>query len=176
MLIFVLVFVMGCVCGLRSMTGPAIVCWAARLGWLQLDGTRLAFLHNPISLVVFTLLAIGELVADKLPFIPGRTTPGPLVVRFISGALCGSALTLSAHAAWPAGALVGGVGAIAGSYAGYYVRRSLTVGRRLPDLPVALVEDLVAIGLGLYVTSGGFHRGAVVLSAMLPGAILRRIC
>ena len=147
-IVFSLAFLIGCVCGLRSMTGPALVCWGAHLGWLQLDGSRLGFLHNPVSLAVFTLLAIGELIADKLPFIPSRVTPGPLVVRFLFGALCGSALGISAGVAWFGPALLGGIGGVAGAYAGYLLRRSLTAGKGLPDLPVALVEDLIAVGGG----------------------------
>jgi uncharacterized membrane protein len=43
-LILVLAFGLGVVAGLRSMTAPAIVSWAARLGGLHLAGTPLAFL------------------------------------------------------------------------------------------------------------------------------------
>jgi len=135
------------------MTGPALVCWGAHLGWLQLDGTKLAFLHNHISLVVFSLLAIGELIADKLPFIPSRTEPGPLVVRFVFGAACGVALALTGGAGWFAGALLGGIGGVAGAYAGYYLRRWLTLDRGLPDFPIAVLEDLVAVGGGLLIIS-----------------------
>ena len=116
-IILVLAFLMGCVCGLRSLTGPAIICWGAHLGWLQLDDTKLAFLHSPIALVVFTALAAGELVADKLPFTPNRTMSGSLVVRFALGALCGLALSLSAETSWLPGALLAGIGAVAASYA-----------------------------------------------------------
>jgi uncharacterized membrane protein len=146
-------FLLGCVCGLRSMTGPALVCWGGRLGWLHLDGTKLSFLHNPVSLIVFSLLALGELVADKLPFIPSRIEPGPLGVRFLFGAMCGAALCLSANVGWIAGAMVGGVGGIVGGLAGYHLRRWLTKGRGLPDPPIALLEDAAAIGGGLFLVS-----------------------
>src|SRR5271170_5123529 len=99
-LVLALAFLMGCVCGLRSMTGPAIVCWAAHLGRINLDGSKLAFLHHPVSLVIFTLAAVGELIADKLPFIPRRTMVGPLAVRVICGAVCGCAVTLLVGSAW----------------------------------------------------------------------------
>jgi uncharacterized membrane protein len=151
--VFLLAFLIGCVCGLRSMTAPALVCWGAHLGWLKLDGSKLGFLHNNISLGVFTLLAIGELIADKLPFIPSRTTPGPLVVRFVFGAVSGVALCISGGASWLPGALLGGIGGVAGAYAGYYLRRWLTSDKGLPDFAVALVEDVVAIGGGLLIVS-----------------------
>ena len=95
MVILLYAFLIGCVCGLRSMTAPAVVAWGAHLGWLHLDGSLLAFLGNKISLVVFSLFAIGELIADKLPFIPGRTQAGPLGVRILFGAICGAALCIS---------------------------------------------------------------------------------
>jgi uncharacterized membrane protein len=152
-LVLLLAILIGCVCGLRSMTGPALICWGAHFGWLQLDGSKLAFLHNPISLVVFSLLAFGELVADKLPFIPSRIQPGPLVVRFLFGAVCGVALCFSAGAAWLPGALLGGIGGVASAFAGYYLRRELTLGRGLPDVAVALAEDIVAIGGGFLIVS-----------------------
>jgi uncharacterized membrane protein len=151
--VYALAFLIGCVCGLRSMTGPAVVCWGAHFGWLPLDGSKLGFLHNNISLAVFTLLATGELVADKLPVIPSRVEPGPLVVRFLFGALCGVALCLASGAAWLPGALLGGLGGVAGAYAGYHLRRWLTVGRGLPDIAIALIEDAVAIGGGLLIVS-----------------------
>jgi uncharacterized membrane protein len=145
-LFFTLIFLLGAVCGLRSMTGPAVVCWGAHLGWVHLDGSKLGFLHTTASLVIFTLLAIGELVADKLPGIPSRITAGPLVVRFLFGALCGTALSLSSGVALLPGILAAGIGALTGAFAGYYLRHWLTTGRRLPDFPIALVEDVIAVG------------------------------
>lgn len=61
---FLLLFVFGFVDGLRSFTAPALVCWAD-LGWLHFTGTKLAFIDHPSTLIVFTLLAIVELIADK---------------------------------------------------------------------------------------------------------------
>ena len=160
-LLLVFVLLLGVVCGLRSMIGPAVICWGAHLGWLQLDHSRLAFLHTIVSLVVFTVLALGELVADKLPKTGARTAPGPLAVRFISGALCGAALCLSASRPVVAGIIGGGVGAIAGSFGGYRVRHWLTTARALPDFPIAATEDLIALALGLLVVSR-FMNPAIV--------------
>jgi uncharacterized membrane protein len=102
-------------------------------------------------LVVFTLFALGEIVADKLPFIPRRTEAGPLGVRIFFGAGCGAALCVS-HAASPAlGAVLGGVGGIAGAFAGYHYRRGLSA--KIPDPLLALLEDLVAVGGGLLLVS-----------------------
>ncbi len=140
-------FLIGCVCGLRSMTAPAVVAWGARLGWLHLGGSPLAFLANQISLVVFSLFALGELIADKLPFIPRRTQAGPLIVRIVFGAGCGAALCFSGAAAGIVGALLGGLGGVTGAFAGYRYRAGLS--GKAPDFVLALVEDAVAVGGGL---------------------------
>jgi uncharacterized membrane protein len=145
-------FLIGCVCGLRSMSAPAVVAWGAHLGWLHLQGSLLAFFVHKLSLVIFSVFAIGELIADKLPFIPARTQAGPLAVRIIFGALCGAALCISAAVASPmAGALLGAVGGVAGAFAGYTYRRRLAP--MAPDLVLALLEDLVAVGGGLFLVS-----------------------
>jgi uncharacterized membrane protein len=151
MVILLYAFLLGFVCGLRSMTAPAVVAWGAHLGWLHLQGSLLAFLANKISLVIFSLFALFELIADKLPFIPPRTQAGPLIVRILFGAMCGAALCFSSSGPPILGALSGGLGGIVGAFAGYAYRRrfSLTV----PDLLLALLEDLVAVGGGLLLVS-----------------------
>jgi uncharacterized membrane protein len=151
--ILLFAFLIGCVCGLRSMTAPAVVAWGAHMGWLHLDGSWLAWVANKISLVVFSLLAIGELIADKLPFIPGRTQPGPLGARIVFGAICGAALSLSGGASPLLGGILGGLGGIAGAFAGYNYRRWLSRGMKGSDLLIALLEDVVAVGGGILLVS-----------------------
>ena len=62
----------GGVTGLRSLATPAVLCWAIHLGWLHFAGTKFAFISHPVTLVVFTLLALIELTLDKLPKTPAR--------------------------------------------------------------------------------------------------------
>ncbi len=141
----------GFVCGLRSMTAPAVVCWGTRLGWLSLAGSWLNFLAHPVALIIFTLCAIGELIADKFPNIPSRTQIGPLGFRIVFGGICGAALAFSAHAMLAAGAAAGAVGAVTGAYLGYGYRRWST--GKIPALMAALLEDAVAVGTGFLVVS-----------------------
>ena len=135
------------------MMAPAVVCWAAHFGWLSLSHSPLNFLTYKVSLVIFTLLAVGELIGDKLPKTPSRISLFPLIARAVSGALAGAALVITAGASLAVGIVGGAVGALVGSFLGYYLRRTLTQSAGLPDLPVALLEDLVAIGGGLFVAS-----------------------
>jgi uncharacterized membrane protein len=151
MVILSYAFLLGCICGLRSMTAPAVVAWGAHLGWLHLEGSLLAFFANKISLVIFSLFALGELIADKLPFIPPRTQAGPLGVRILFGAVCGAAVCISVGASLMGGAVLGGLGGIAGAFAGYHYRRRLT--SMVPDILLALIEDLVAVGGGFLLVS-----------------------
>jgi uncharacterized membrane protein len=148
-----LAFLIGGVCGLRSMTGPAVTCWAAHLGWLHVKGSHVAFTGSWIAVSVFSVCALGELVADKLPKIPRRTESGPLAVRAVAGALCGGAVAVGGGADFVTGCMLGGLGGLMGAFAGYWARKEATSEGRLPDLPVALIEDLIAVGGGLFLVS-----------------------
>ena len=152
-LVYLLAFGIGIVTGLRSLTGPALVCWAAHLGWINLEGTRLVFMESPLATYGFSALALGELVADKLPFIPSRTSPGPLFGRVVLGALSGATLCAAAGQSLAAGAIAGGAGGVIGAFAGYQARARLVKTSRLPDWVIALSEDLVAVGGGLFLVS-----------------------
>src|SRR5260370_22973013 len=118
-------FGIGIVAGLRSMTAPAIVSWAARLHRFDLSGSRLAFLASAAAVYIFSALGIGELIADKLPFVPNRTSPLPMVFRVLSGAICGAALCIAANRLILAGALLGGLGAAHRAFGGFSVCRRL---------------------------------------------------
>jgi uncharacterized membrane protein len=146
-------FGIGIVAGLRSMTAPAVVSWAARLHRLDLQGSQLAFLASAAAAYTFSALGIGELVADKLPFVPNRTSPLPITFRILSGAVCGAALGISANRLIVQGALLGGLGAVNGAFGGFHVRRLLVKYLRIPDLGIALAEDALAIAAGVFIVS-----------------------
>jgi uncharacterized membrane protein len=142
-----LAFAIGVVAGLRSFTAPAAVCWAAHLGWLHLEGSKLAFLGTSIAVYIASALALVELVLDKQAWMGARTKPGPLIDRLIMGALSGAAL-----GSMP-GAISGCVGALVGTYGGYQARRRIVANLKVPDIAVALVEDALAVGGALLIVS-----------------------
>ena len=146
-LLFLLAIGIGIVAGLRSLTAPAIVCWGAYLGWINLHGSPLSFMGSPIAVGIFTLLAILELVADKLPKTPARTAAFPLIARLIMGALCGACLYAAGAAAPIPGAVFGAIGALIGTFAGYHIRHALVTKSNLKDIMVAVPEDIIAIVL-----------------------------
>jgi uncharacterized membrane protein len=139
-----LAFLIGVFAGLRSLTAPAVVSWATYLGWLKLDGP-LALFGHVASVAIFTVLAIAELVADKLPKTPARTAPLGLDARIVTGAISGAAVAVTGNQAAALGAALGAVGGVVGAFAGYQARVRLvkTLGTR--DLFVALLEDAIAI-------------------------------
>lgn len=149
----VLAFLMGAVAGLRSMTAPAVVAWGARLGRLQLQSTALAFLGSAVAAWLLAALALGELVADKLPTTPSRTRPGPFAGRILTGALSGAALSAGHGGALAAGAAAGAIGAVAGTLGGYAARTRLVPALGVPDYVVALAEDVVAVGGALLIVT-----------------------
>src|SRR6266513_1549858 len=139
--VFVLALAIGTVAGLRSLTAPGVVAWGAHLGWLNLHGSPLAFMGSTAAVTIFSLLALGELIADKLPMIPKRTAPAPLLARVVTGGLCGACLCAAVGNSLLAGTLLGGIGGIFGAFLGYSIRRHLDF--HVKDLVIAVCEDVI---------------------------------
>jgi uncharacterized membrane protein len=150
---FLLSFLLGVVDGLRSMTAPAVVCWGAYFGWLHFAGTKFAFIDHRSTLIIFTVLAIVELILDKLPNTPSRTAPVGLTARIVLGGASGVALATGAGISISSAGALASIGAIAGTFAGYHVRHALVSRAHLPDLVVAIAEDAIAIAGGLLIVS-----------------------
>ena len=151
-MLYGLALIAGIVAGSRTLIAPAAVSWAARLGFLNLDGSWLAFMGYAWTPWIFTALAIVELVADQLPSTPSRKVPPQFGARIVSGALCGATIGASGGS-WIGGLVAGVIGAVVGTYGGAEVRARMAkaFGR---DLPAALIEDAGAIVLGLIVVWG----------------------
>src|SRR5713101_257291 len=92
---YVFAVLIGVLTGLRSMTAPAVVSWAAHCGCLHLENTWLAFLGHAVTPYILTVLAIVELIADKLPKTPSRKAPVGFIGRILAGGLCGAAIGAS---------------------------------------------------------------------------------
>ncbi len=94
--------------------------------------------------------AVGELIADKLPATPSRLGAAPLAFRVVSGGW--SAVTLSAGNRTVGPWLLGALGATVGANAGYWLRRKLARSFAIPDFPLALAEDAIALSIAYAVT------------------------
>jgi uncharacterized membrane protein len=146
--IYLLCLAIGIVAGLRAMTAPAAVSWAAYLGWLKLDESILAFMGYAWTPWIFTVLAVAELVTDQLPATPSRTVPIQFGTRILSGAVTGAALGVVAGSL-VIGAVLGIAGGVIGTLGGRAARATLA--RKFNDRPAALLEDAVAIAAAVLV-------------------------
>jgi uncharacterized membrane protein len=152
-LVLTLAFAIGLIAGLRSMTAPAVVSWAARLKWIDLQHSSLSFLGSSVAAYVLAVFAVGELIADKLPMTPSRTKPPGLIIRFVTGGLSGAALCAAANQSLLIGATLGGLGGLIGAFVGYQIRTRLARALKVPDFVIAVVEDAVAIAGGFFIAS-----------------------
>lgn len=156
-LVLVLALLIGVVAGMRSLTAPAVLAWAALLHWINLDGTWASWLGHPVTVTVLTILALVELVTDKLPSTPARTIAVQFGARIVLGGFAGAVLGTAWAYRWSSlGA--GIIGAVLGTLGAFQIRRGLTSASGGHDLSVALLEDMVAI-------LGGF--GIAALTAVI---------
>ena len=70
---------LGAITGLRTFTPMAVLCWFAYRGDLPVDDTWASWSGKLAAVIIFSVLAVGELVGDKLPRIPDRVASFPLV-------------------------------------------------------------------------------------------------
>ncbi|OBJ04917.1 DUF4126 domain-containing protein [Mycobacterium sp. 1465703.0] len=155
-LLVLLALLIGVVAGLRSLTAPAVVAWAAFIGWVDLHGTWAAWMASLITAIIFTVLAVGELINDKLPKTPARTAPPIFAARIVTGGFAGAVLGAWPH--WTFTALGAGViGAVLGTLGGYQARKRLVAVTGGRDLPIALLEDAVAILGGFAILAATGH-------------------
>jgi uncharacterized membrane protein len=149
-LVLLLAALIGVVAGLRALTAPAVVAWAAALGWISLDGTWAEWMAHPITVTVLTILALAELVTDKLPNTPTRRVPMQFGARLVTGGFSGAVLATGAvldPTTWVTVAAIGAalIGAVVGTLGGAEARKGLVAAGGGHDLPVAMVEDAIAV-------------------------------
>jgi len=93
------------------------------------------------------LFAAGEFIYDKVPTVPSRVAPPLLVGRIAAGALVGATVGRRTGRNRAGSAILGGLVAFASAHATYRMRRAL--GRRLPAMAAALVEDAIVAGAAM---------------------------
>ena len=139
---------LGAISGLRSFSGPAFVGRAASQGRLDLKGSPLGFLGSKRLSQALMVMALGELLVDKLPVTPSRTSPPVLLWRAVSGGLVGAASFASAGRSASTGVAIGSSAAIAAGFAGEGLRSLVGEKTGLSDPLVALAEDAVVLFVG----------------------------
>ncbi len=140
---------LGFATGLRTMTPMAVLCWFAYFGHLPIHQSWAFWVAKLVTALVFTVLAAGELIGDKLPMTPSRITVGPLLARAAFGGLVGAIAATGLRGSAIEGVLLGVIGALAGSFIGYQLRKLMRSHLGCSDWPLAVAEDVVAIGLSV---------------------------
>lgn len=136
---------LGVATGARTMTPIAAVCWFAYLRLLPVEHTWAFWTASLISVILFTLFALGEYIGDKLPKTPSRIAPGPLAARVIFGGLVGAIVATALQDSLAIGITLGVIGAVIGAFGGYHVRHFLVAQKNCRDLPVAVLEDFCVV-------------------------------
>ena len=144
---------LGGLTGLRTFTPLTVLAWTLHFRYMHIPGSSFHFLHTWAAVILLTVLALGELVLDKLPSTPSRLKPPGMIGRVIFGFLCGMISGQAWGANLPACAAIGLVCAILGALLGYEVRRGWVHTFHWHDLPVALIEDAVCIGGSILIIS-----------------------
>jgi uncharacterized membrane protein len=136
---------LGVVTGMRSLTAMAVLCWFAYRGDLPLDDTWAFWAAKLVTAIIFTVLAVGEYVVDKLPKTPNRTAPAGLLARVVIGGLVGAIVAAGLNGSEVEGVILGVGGALVGTFGGFLVRRDIVLKLGCKDWPVGLVEDVSAV-------------------------------
>ena len=136
---------LGVATGARAMTPICVVCWFAWLRLLPVQHTWAFWTASLISVIVFTVLALGEFVGDKLPKTPSRLSSGALIPRLVFGALVGALVATGLQGSIGIGAVLGVIGTVIGAFGGYHVRHYLVGNKKCRDWPVAILEDFCVV-------------------------------
>jgi uncharacterized membrane protein len=135
---YALTAALGAIAGARSATAPAAMSAALARGDAAHD--PLVALAVRLRPVLYTLVFL-EMVADKLPFMPARTTPPALVGRVALGTASG-ALAARAYGRNPLLAgLLAASAALGASFVWFHLRRLLMDELGMDGLASGLVED-----------------------------------
>ncbi len=135
--------------GLRSTAAPALLSRAVRRRDMASPETvPLANLLSRLS-PLLQFLMVAEMVADKTPFVPSRTSAPVLFGRALSGALVAATLFASeGRDGKGSAALLGALSAMAAAYAGENLRVQGAEKLGVPNPVLALLEDGLVLYLG----------------------------
>jgi uncharacterized membrane protein len=118
---------LGAITGMRATAGAA----------------TLAYEHGGAVSNVVGLLAAGEFIADKTPFVGNRIDPGPLAARALLGGVVGAAVAYEERDNLLLGGLIGAATAVAVAHLAFHARRRLPLANPL----AGALEDAVVFGL-----------------------------
>ncbi|WNG30810.1 DUF4126 family protein [Cystobacter fuscus] len=145
---------MGAMAGMRALSAPAFLSQhLAEEGASSKANPVEQFLASSTTARVLPVLALGELVLDKLPGMPARIVPPVLLMRLASGALVGATVARQKERPVLGFAVVGAVAALASSFALYTVREFATRKLRIPNILAGFLEDALVASAGHRLTA-----------------------
>jgi uncharacterized membrane protein len=131
------------------MAAPALLSQTLRRGDLEgLRGTPFTALGRPKVSITLQLLMIGEMLGDKAPVVPSRTSAPGLLGRVLSGSLVGAALFVAGDRRPIPGAALGAISAVAAAYVGEKLRVEATDKLGVPNPVAGLLEDGIVLFSG----------------------------
>ena len=145
---------LGAVAGMRATMAPAVAShYLSNHPNPALSRSALKFMQLPLTALVTKLLSVAEITGDKLPDSPDRIVLPQVMARVASGAFVGATIFKANQQSFLKGMLLGGVSALAATYATFYLRKYIDTLPHIKDGAVGAVEDVLAIGSGLSIIS-----------------------
>lgn len=137
------------------MAAPALLTHALAEHGADLDDGRIERLLSSEGVArVMAFFAGGEMLADKAPFVPDRTSAVPLIGRAVMGSLTAAAFAVHRRTPVLVPAAVGAASAIASTFIAYHARRYASDHLEVPDQLLGLIEDAIVLGISQTISEG----------------------
>jgi len=117
-----------------------------------------SFLEKKSVSLGINLLRLGEFIGDKLPNAPDRIAKPGLVARAGVGALCGAAIYYAEGKKAATGAVIGGLAAIASTYAFFHLRKAVCKKTGIADPFIGVAEDALATAGAMALLKANFNE------------------
>jgi len=141
---------LGLIAGMRCTSAGAIASHISRRTESKKDDNKyIKFMHSDGFNTALNVMVVGELIADKLPFVPARTMPAGLAARILSGGISSAAVSKTNGRNVALYAILGSAVAAGATYAFYHLRKAAGNKTGIADPLIALVEDAIVVGVGL---------------------------
>jgi uncharacterized membrane protein len=143
------VFGLGLLAGMRATSAPVIASHIlSKHPSKQLAKSPLSFMQSGGMALGMKILAAGELVGDKLPKTPNRTSTTGLIGRCLSGSLAGATIYKASGNNALTGAILGSIVALGSTFGSYYLRKFIVDKTHVFDPYIGAIEDVLVTGGG----------------------------
>jgi uncharacterized membrane protein len=134
-------FLLGLVAGARSLTPLAAISDAASRNMLPRRSRLGTLLGHPAVSAGLKLLAVGELLGDKMKSAPDRIVAPGMAARIVTGVIAG--LTVAPRGRRGQAAVLGAAGAVGAAYLTFHAR--MWALRRYGQTSTGIIEDILVV-------------------------------